>query len=842
MGEKIFNQPEAQKIVMERLPLFFKRFFARLSTNLGDAKHSRKGGFSGLGQFVVLITLTPFIFDLSLYTIGEQQEVPSLYEYETSNFESLPAYPDLGKPPKAPPKPKSLSEKEKKALKSCTVLVNLPYKGFNHKQIESYCTQLSKRQAAYQQQQSSYPKKLEAYQQKRDDYNDAVKKQQEVKAAYEDLQLDLASKPPLLNIQVKQTSSRSITALLDSTIAVDVWQDIGKFFWWLGFLLIVPALWLSLRRRCWSLLIFGLMVPAFNYTLFAAALVPGWSLVSDWLIHSSMAAQVAFLWFVARGRIFSQSFVMYMLLLSITVSWAALSIGGGLSVLQGHLPIFIFVAVAALGRLVIVGIQENSYLFVNRSWSDNLRKALHALVLWLPLAVCATPLLYLYDTYLPQTVVDELHEDGVLRYDHGHDILDNALQSVAVKTHDAMYAWHLSIEKTKHDIYLQSRRLQNTDLSKRVEMSFDQIMPANLDFDEYDSDDIVIGPAVELAVSVSQDSTNEAFKKMRNHMKKKLSAVVAQYDQKFKEAVQKKTVDALKIMDDLYQEGENVLLETNRATQASLWWAINYAQAAYMLTLLAFLFVCMKSYVYVFARVSFHQKTGNFVTLGATSADPVKTTSRINRAGLQYEISGENDETYYISRRFQSRGKAPRFTIPQPLKAIFARLRHGAYSMNKVEMQPGDDPVRCSATRGVEFFEWQLGENEIVLFDFYHFVGMSKTIQLSTHFSPRASSLLLGKMIRSQATGPGKLILKAEGRAEVTDEELHGGSLPPERIIASHLNTRFHVDSELDFVNVYLSTAYVRPAGGGQVIVDVDSQRGNKTGLGSFFKRFILPV
>ncbi len=162
--------------------------------------------------------------------------------------------------------------------------------------------------------------------------------------------------------------------------------------------------------------------------------------------------------------------------------------------------------------------------------------------------------------------------------------------------------------------------------------------------------------------------------------------------------------------------------------------------------------------------------------------------------------------------------------------------------MNKVAMRSGDDSVRCTATKGIEFFEWHLQPDEVVLFNFYNFVGMSDTIQISTLISTRASSLLLGKMFHSQARGPGKLILKAEGRAEVTGSELQEGTLPPERIIATQLNTRFHVDSELDLVNVYLSTAYVRPAGGGQVIVDVDSQRGTKTGLGSFIKRFLLPI
>ncbi len=216
--------------------------------------------------------------------------------------------------------------------------------------------------------------------------------------------------------------------------------------------------------------------------------------------------------------------------------------------------------------------------------------------------------------------------------------------------------------------------------------------------------------------------------------------------------------------------------------------------------------------------------------------------SLIKPTGLQYLIEADTEEVFYISRRFECRGRAPRFTIPQPLRALLSRFFNGAVSMNKVVMHHGDDSVRCTATQGIEFFEWELADGEEVLFDFHNFVGMSEGIRISTLISTRASSLLLGRMIHSQATGPGKLILMAEGRAEITCSEMNEGSVPPERIIATHKDTCFHIDSELDPVNVYLSSAYVRPAGGGQVIVDVDSQRGNKTGLGSFVKRFILPV
>ena len=129
----------------------------------------------------------------------------------------------------------------------------------------------------------------------------------------------------------------------------------------------------------------------------------------------------------------------------------------------------------------------------------------------------------------------------------------------------------------------------------------------------------------------------------------------------------------------------------------------------------------------------------------------------------------------------------------------------------------------------------------MVVFDFHNFVGMTEELQVSTLISLRLTTLLLGKFIFSTATGPGKLILKTDGRAEITGRDEIADSLPPERLVAMHRETRLSLDSELGIVDVYLSTAYVRPQSGGQVIVDVDSQRGSASGLGRFFLHFIWP-
>ncbi len=792
-------------------------------------------GFLGLGQFVLLLAIAPFIFDLKLYSFSELEEVPSLYEYSADRFEALPTLPNQELPPKAPSKPRSLSKKEKQWLATCGGVSRIFY--------PKYCPYLEAKRAKYNAQKKNYNKRLKQYRANQKAYQQRLKSLQKVKAAYSNFRPELLVKEkPEVSPEVKQWSSRSFTALLDSRVAVSAWQDTGAFIWLLGALLMGPAIWLCIRERCWSLLIFGLSVPAFNYLLFLVSLFPSAPNVSGLTIHSSVAAQVAFAWFALKGHMLTKSFAWFILLLSLSVSWAAFLGGEYSSIFKAQLPILVFILTAALARLVVKGVQENAYLFAGHGWLSNLRKALHALVLWVPLALLALPAMYFMEIAAPKHMVNTLHKNGVLIFDYDHDVLDNALQSVATKTDDAMYAWHLSTESAKRDIYLQANSLINESLRKRFDLTFDQVMPGQLQFEEYESDKFLIGEGIELAVGAAQGSTNKAFKRMRNQMKRQLGGIVSSKEKQFKIALDKGANQALAAIDEIHLQGQEALLVLNQQTQSSVWWTINYVRAAHMLALLIFVFVCLKSFLYVFARVSFNRDTGTFVTLGNTDKAEGNVKSLIKPTGLHYLIEADTEEVFYISRRFECRGRAPRFTIPQPLRALLSRFFNGAVSMNKVVMHQGDDAVRCTATQGIEFFEWELADGEEVLFDFHNFVGMSEGIRISTLISTRASSLLLGRMIHSQATGPGKLILMAEGRAEITCSEMNEGSVPPERIIATHKDTCFHIDSELDPVNVYLSSAYVRPAGGGQVIVDVDSQRGNKTGLGSFVKRFILPV
>ena len=361
---------------------------------------------------------------------------------------------------------------------------------------------------------------------------------------------------------------------------------------------------------------------------------------------------------------------------------------------------------------------------------------------------------------------------------------------------------------------------------------------------------------MDIVTEETQKSINKSFIKLRNDIKDKLGDLANEKEQQLKQKSDESKDKVILELERLKQEGKDIIITTNTSAQSTLWWTVNYFHAAHQLAMILFVFICVKSFMYVFARVTFNQRPGTVFTLADTvnnkekedvnrsieieSKTTLTPISAIKATGLAYTIKSDREETFYISRRYQCRSKAPKLAVPQAAKSLIARIFNKAYTMNKIVIKKGDADVVCTATKGIEFFEWTLAEGETVVFDYHNFVGMNNSLTLSTLISQRVSSLLLGRMIYSQATGPGILILMAKGRAEICDSATRAGSLPPELMIAMQKETRLHADSELDMVNIYLSSAYVRSSSG-KMLVDVDSQRGAKTGLGSFVRYFVFP-
>lgn len=255
---------------------------------------------------------------------------------------------------------------------------------------------------------------------------------------------------------------------------------------------------------------------------------------------------------------------------------------------------------------------------------------------------------------------------------------------------------------------------------------------------------------------------------------------------------------------------------------------------------LIFFFIVVKSFAYVFARVVYSGKFGSPITL--EDGDETMSKGVLRKTGNTYLIPENRPLGFYVSRKYEPAGRAPKISIPQMSKNFFARIANRAWTMNYVQMGVGRSDVTFTAPGGKEFVEWELAPGEVVIFRYRNFVAMSESISLSAIISLRITSLLFGKLIFSAAQGPGTLVLSTKGKPIVGEDSNANSSIPENRLLAWHKQTHFHIESELNVFDVFFSGVYLRKREGDLVVIDSDQIGKAKSGIFKFFRHFLLPV
>ena len=290
----------------------------------------------------------------------------------------------------------------------------------------------------------------------------------------------------------------------------------------------------------------------------------------------------------------------------------------------------------------------------------------------------------------------------------------------------------------------------------------------------------------------------------------------------------------------LRQGSSEQLTALKKGTQQTFQYFFDFFFFVKLFSDILFGFMVLKSFLYVFARVAFSANEENYVTLMDSSAGMAR--GKLTKAGNQYTIEPAEGARFFISRAFEPSGHAPKFSIPQWSAAILARITTRNYAMNRVTMQAEGDPVIFRSMGGQEFVEWDIADGEEVIFHFTNFVGMSGEVQLSAVVSLRLTSLLMGRLIFTSAKGPGKLLLQTSGAPITADDSKGRISVPTSRILAWQKNTRFNVESELSFVDVFMSGIYLKKQVDDLVLIDADVKGRSRKGIVRFIRNFLLPV
>ena len=152
-----------------------------------------------------------------------------------------------------------------------------------------------------------------------------------------------------------------------------------------------------------------------------------------------------------------------------------------------------------------------------------------------------------------------------------------------------------------------------------------------------------------------------------------------------------------------------------------------------LLGAIAFYFLVIQTFLYVFARISISKKNKLYASLNATGKPMPK--GQIKKCGDTYTIAGSQKQVYFVSRKYEPSGRPPKFTIPFKGTSVYRRLKARAYTMNKIDMSRSTGSVQFRAIGSSEFVEWTLKKGEEVVFDYRNFVAISDKVTLKADVS-----------------------------------------------------------------------------------------------------------
>ncbi|WP_425405567.1 hypothetical protein [Hwanghaeella sp.] len=666
----------------------------------------------------------------------------------------------------------------------------------------------------------------------------------------------------------------------------------------------VPAVLHCLWRKAWGWLLIGMaaahfvmldLTADFGFVDFGAAR----ELIAN---LPMIGVKISFLWIVFRGRIYSTSFLLYCFTSALLTSVLAQTSGyETIDAMRQVLPLIVFAMTVALVRLVIFAIVQNSYFIKQLGWRRCGNTLAHTAVLWIPILVFAVPY-FAITAMVQRTVEDAAYEQRAMLI-HPHD--EEATVGCAYLAGSPAYQRELRAKarsvggrdrrptdptpaeiaalfkteqsrprriaelreagtelrrNTMYSIYRFyackqqewidrttefERRVRNMpydQLSDEFKKQYNEVLTSRLPMKPPNYSGFMSG-IKNWSVEEMQDQINGAYSFIRNSARDRLARKIDDHIEPQIETASGRVGDGVvKLRDEITP----LFQDANRATQISVWWVFSTLHALHMFAHILFIVLCIKSFMYVFGRVAFASDAGAFLTLGDPQRREEMPHGPVRITGQNYSLGEGTEGTYYFSRRFQPHGMPPRFTIPQPSGAPIARLLHRSMTMNRFDLVPQGKAPRpqvlyFTVTGSKTFVEWTLEEGETIVFDFTNFVGMAGSVKLSTLISARISTLQLGRYVFSTATGPGRIVLLTGGTPKTGDDPETEVSMPPERLIAWQRDVRFHVDSSLALPDIYLSTAYVRKEGPGNLVMDVDRQTGKGTGLSRFITHFLWP-
>lgn len=613
---------------------------------------------------------------------------------------------------------------------------------------------------------------------------------------------------------------------------------------WIPIGLYLLAVLIALGKQQTHTLVFGL---AFGHFVALAHLLASFEIpVHPGLL--SIGAQIGFLWFAMKGRILSLGTLAFAILIFFWEPTAPIR------------TIFAILLSAAMIRYLALAVIQNLAILKRLGLPRATSMALKTSFYWAPLLIFAIPAYLatkaghravtnaIYATADPQVFLEQKNEkeDPSSWWERFRNSFGDQIQLALTDEEKSTEEIRSDLIDRTCDFFNDARskakgsltvaRSQTANdgrlLRKRAIDAFETVVPttSELGLDHESCGALALDcHAANIARSVVRRAYSNARSKARYRFERRVDQEIKGPSGKAHEKISSLQSSIEEQIDAVRDDAVLVLKRTFDT--------IDFLSLVFDFL---FVFLCVKSFLYVFARVACAAHSPVDVTLRETPGEQAPL-GEILKWGSNYIINGEDPVGFYISRRFEPRGRAPKLAFPQASAATLARLRHGTLAMNHIETGPGMDNVDFSAVNGAQFVEWLLVPGETVIFDHRNLVGFSENLRISSIISMRVTSLLMGRLIFQTASGPGRLILMASGEPTAGFEERTSSSMTPNRLLAWHKTARFSVESEESLKDIYFSGFYLRKNRNDLVIVDADRIGKPGQGLGRFIKYFLLP-
>ncbi len=534
--------------------------------------------------------------------------------------------------------------------------------------------------------------------------------------------------------------------------------------------------------------------------------------------------KIAFLYFIVKGKLRSIPFFLTLLLI-----WILLDLQ--------HLIIFLTYTI--LIRFLYLAFKQNISIFKETGFKKTMALGLKSFLYWSPLLIFIIPGALLnskmnkasIDQIYDHTFMMSTNEDRKYKRDQFEKDLEFSLEAKVICMQEAIKNGTGNINS------IVKNKTDNLDelVAKEYKAIFKETLPEIAPV--FKEEDCGFWGKLNFpcqAKNSAKRTVNKSYKSKRDSLLVSLTGQVRNSANSTQQEVEAST---LGINNTISQQIDS-FIQKLKFTIQSTFDTITFIN---LLLDIAFGFLILKSFLYVFSRVAFSKDDENYVTL--LESDNNISKGALKKFGNQYTIDPKStNENYYISRSFEPSGRAPKFALPQWKSAILARIFTRNYPMNKVVLSSRPEEVHFKAMGSHEFVEWDIREGEEVVFHFKNFVGMSEGIKISAVVSLRLTSLLFGRMIFTTAKGPGKLILLTKGEPITNGQASANASIATSRIVAWQKNTRFNVESELNLIDVFMSGIYLKKKEDDLILIDADVKGPSKNGIVRFIKNFILPV